>query len=268
MVNIAVIGGGIVGVSSAYLIQKHIPHAKITIIADKFTPETTSDNVAGLWTPYIVGSDENLAYKWVKATYDFCCNLWKSEDSSLHGISLISTINATTKVEPIPFWKDIPLHFRVFTSDELVELNARGVHPDPFVQGYEYISFTCEPKRLIPQMMKSLMKNGAKTIRRKVLSLDEIVGEYDVIINSTGLGALELMKDKEMAPIRGQTYRCIAPWNKRCYLLRGDLDNYIIPNFDINLIGGTKQKGNWNTEPNKADEDHIIKGCEKIVSTT
>ena len=49
--RVAVIGAGVVGLSTAVLIQRHIPRADVTIIADKFDKDTTSDGAAGIFRP-------------------------------------------------------------------------------------------------------------------------------------------------------------------------------------------------------------------------
>jgi glycine/D-amino acid oxidase-like deaminating enzyme len=41
MVNIAVLGAGVVGLSTAINIKRNIAHANVTVIADKFLSETT-----------------------------------------------------------------------------------------------------------------------------------------------------------------------------------------------------------------------------------
>lgn len=49
--NIAVLGAGVIGLTTAIELQKEFRNAKITILADKFTTETTSDGAAGLFRP-------------------------------------------------------------------------------------------------------------------------------------------------------------------------------------------------------------------------
>lgn len=46
--KIAVIGAGIVGITSTCRILEHFPNANITVYADRFSPNTTSDVSAGL----------------------------------------------------------------------------------------------------------------------------------------------------------------------------------------------------------------------------
>lgn len=49
--NIAVLGAGVIGLTTAIELQKEIRNAKVTILAEKFTTETTSDGAAGLFRP-------------------------------------------------------------------------------------------------------------------------------------------------------------------------------------------------------------------------
>lgn len=54
--NIAVVGAGVVGLSTALCIQKSIKNVSVTVIADKFIEETLSFGAGGFLRP-----DENIA---------------------------------------------------------------------------------------------------------------------------------------------------------------------------------------------------------------
>ena len=56
MASIAVVGAGVIGLSSAVYILERDPTLKVTIIADKFSPNTTSDGAAGLILPFVMGN--------------------------------------------------------------------------------------------------------------------------------------------------------------------------------------------------------------------
>lgn len=49
--NIGVVGAGVIGLTTALELQKEFRNAKITILADRFTTETTSDVAAGVFRP-------------------------------------------------------------------------------------------------------------------------------------------------------------------------------------------------------------------------
>jgi len=49
--RIAVVGAGVVGLSTAVRIQQLHDHVSVTVIADRFTTETTSHGAAGIFRP-------------------------------------------------------------------------------------------------------------------------------------------------------------------------------------------------------------------------
>ena len=58
--KVAVVGGGIIGISSAVRAIETVPNVEVTLIADKFTPNTTGDGSAGFWYPYVCGLPERM----------------------------------------------------------------------------------------------------------------------------------------------------------------------------------------------------------------
>lgn len=54
MSRIAIIGGGVIGLTTAIQIQKEISDVYITLFTEKLSPYTTGDVSAGLWTPYLL----------------------------------------------------------------------------------------------------------------------------------------------------------------------------------------------------------------------
>ena len=56
--KIAVIGAGIIGLSSAYVLKTFDDHLDVTLFAEKFSPNTTSDGAAGIFK--INESDKGL----------------------------------------------------------------------------------------------------------------------------------------------------------------------------------------------------------------
>jgi glycine/D-amino acid oxidase-like deaminating enzyme len=50
--------------------------------------------------------------------------------------------------------------------------------------------------------------------------------------------------------------RIKAPWIKNVWMFGS---NYLIPNIDSIVVGGTQQKGDWNTIPSLEDTESILK---------
>lgn len=47
-VNVVVVGAGVIGFSTAVCIAEALPSCSVTLLADKFSPDTTSDGAAGI----------------------------------------------------------------------------------------------------------------------------------------------------------------------------------------------------------------------------
>lgn len=60
MKKIYVIGAGINGMSAAVQLAEYFQNknVQVIVIAEKMTPNTLSDLVAGLWSPYLIGDTE------------------------------------------------------------------------------------------------------------------------------------------------------------------------------------------------------------------
>ena len=122
-----------------------------------------------------------------------------------------------------------------------------------------------DPRYYLPYLMKSISKNGANVVQKKISCLknDSFLDNFDVIVNCTGLGAKKLCNDYKMVPIRGQVIKVKAPWIQNFYVADGA---YIIPGMDgMVTLGGIKQYGDWNNEISLHDKEYILKRCLEIV---
>ena len=63
--TICIVGAGISGLSTAVFLQQSGVKADVTITADKFSPNTTSDVAAGIWIPYNVGDTPDHVVRYV-----------------------------------------------------------------------------------------------------------------------------------------------------------------------------------------------------------
>ena len=47
-VKVVVVGSGVVGLSTAVCLAENLPHCSVTVISERFSPDTTSDGAAGI----------------------------------------------------------------------------------------------------------------------------------------------------------------------------------------------------------------------------
>ncbi|XP_028895278.2 D-aspartate oxidase [Zeugodacus cucurbitae] len=270
--RIAVIGGGVSGISSAVQILEYLKStgspADVTVLSEALTPNTTGDGSAGLWAPYLLsGTPKARVHRWSKQMYDFLKQIWLSEDAGEAGVCLLPFLWLTTTTTTMHdvLWKDIAYSCRRLTQKELDGLNKGKERK--YTDGIEFITYTSEPTKLLPYLMKRFQANGGKIVQQKIANLEDFItsSEYDVIINCTGLGSRECVKDNGMFSIRGQVSRVKANWLYHGLIDESDDGNYIIPNCESVILGGTHQENDYNTKVCPNDKAFIINGCQKIV---
>lgn len=59
----------------------------------------------------------------------------------------------------------------------------------------------------MPYLLHEFRSKGGVIIAKKVESLEELIGAYDVVVNCTGLGARGFVHDQLVHPIRGHIFR-------------------------------------------------------------
>ncbi|XP_011872484.1 PREDICTED: D-aspartate oxidase [Vollenhovia emeryi] len=265
--RVAVIGAGVIGVTSAFAVKSSFPSYDVKIFADVFSPDTTGDGSAGLWGPFLLSDTpaEDIS-RWAGSTHKWLEQLWKAGLSSETGVSLlpVTRVNSDYEDGAEPFWAKLVYGFQKISDQQLQRLNEE--HKSNYRQGWHFITYTAEPVLLLPWLMEKFVALGGKVERRNIKMLHQLAEEgYDLIINCSGLGARELVADKAMTPIRGQVYRVKAPWAMHCILVDDDACNYIIPNIHSVVIGGTHQEGDFDRSVREEDSKHIYDGCCRIM---
>ncbi|KAH8279776.1 hypothetical protein KR054_005552 [Drosophila jambulina] len=272
MPNIAVIGAGVNGVASAIKILEHYlaegQPISVTIISEDFTPNTTGDGSAGLWGPYLLGgTPQSKVYKWSQSMHQFLEKIWLSEDAGEAGVCLLPCVRlSTSTVDAVEdFWRNIVYGAKDLTADQLAAYNVgRSVK---FTSGLSFVTYTSEPVKLLPYLMKRFFRNGGKIVRRKIEDLDAFIEDsgHDVIVNCSGLGSRKLLNDEQMYSVRGQVSRVKANWIFSAVLDESDVGNYIIPNTESVVLGGTHQERDYNTQVCQRDRQFIVSGCRRFI---
>lgn len=183
--------------------------------------------------------------------------LLQSPASAAAGMQLVDAYQLWDKPVELPSWKDIVPLFQT--------LNAKELKLFPGVScthGWKYTTIVCDSQLYIRYLHNQFEEAGGRIQRRKVQNLSELA-EFDLVVNCAGLASKQLFPDDKLTAVRGQVMRVRAPWVKHYINFNGQ--NYIIPNFDTVVLGGTTQRGNFDTTVSEEDTHHILEGCCKLV---
>ncbi|KAJ8399413.1 hypothetical protein AAFF_G00411250 [Aldrovandia affinis] len=256
-VRVVVVGAGVIGLSTAVCIAEALPQCSVTVLADRFSPDTTSDVAAGIIMGGAPLPDIPLEQqrRWFKDTFDHLLAIAESQQASEAGVFLSSGWQVFREVpsERKPFWADDVLGFRFMTDTEL-----RRFPQHKF--GHAFTTVKCECPFYLPWLEKRFKNAGGELKRGRVENLLELCHSYDMVVNCSGLGARALVGDDTVHPTRGQILRVHAPWLKH-FIRDGDGHTYIYPGRDSVTVGGTRQEGDWRLAADAGETKAFLERC-------
>ncbi|XP_017879258.2 tubulin polyglutamylase TTLL13-like [Ceratina calcarata] len=264
--RVAVVGAGVIGMTSALAVKTNFPQFEVHVYADQFSPDTTGDGSAGLWMPYLLGhTPGHKISRWAGSTHRWFEELWKAGLASETGLSLIPFYYVTTDATcNSKSWMNLVYGAHRLRPNELESINAQ--HNTDYKDGWNFLTYTAEPVYLLPWLTRKFEEAGGKLWKRKIRELRELIDEgYDLIINCSGLGARELVGDDTVVPIRGQVARVAASWVFHGILEQHDHGSYIIPNMESVILGGTRQENDYDRVPREEDSKFIRENCCRIL---
>ncbi|KAH9425322.1 hypothetical protein DERP_005927 [Dermatophagoides pteronyssinus] len=270
--KIAIVGGGIIGVTTGLAIQQYLESdliEMITIISQQWTPNTTGDVSAGLIYPYLAAPDtpkqqmERILIDSIK----FFDNLIQDPESSGFGLSRLTLFELFSNNDNVclPIASDELPVIRTLTTNEIQRLFPSI--QQQYQHGNLVETFIAEPSLLLPYLMDKFGKQKGQMITKHVESLVSLKNEYDLIINCTGVDARKLNDvddSDQLRSARGQVMRVKAPWIRHGIIAD---QWYILPQIDSVVLGGTKQLDNYNLEPDPKIAEEIWQNCCQIMPT-
>lgn len=259
MPEIAVVGAGIVGLSTAINILKQVPSAKVTIVADRFNKETTSHGAGGLFRPnvdHLLGVHPDTVTRWSVEGFKFYSSLAVSPEAGDSGHMVMpGYVFSNTEIKN-PLYKSLVFSFRQLTPEELKKLAVS------YKYGYQVTTVITDVSRFLPWLMIKFKDLGGIVEHRHVKTLEEFVGSYDVVVNCAGFRSRDLVGDKSVYPVRGHLLYVKAPWIK--YWVYTEDSAYFVPRFDVVAVGGIRQENNFSLEVDPKDREGILERCYKL----
>ncbi|KAM6463853.1 D-aspartate oxidase isoform 1-T2 [Liasis olivaceus] len=257
--RIVVVGAGLMGLSTAVCISDSITNCSVSVTADRFSPNTTSDVAAGMLIPHLYpGTTIHQQKQWFRETFDHLLSICNSSEASEAGIHLVSgwQIFKAIPEEKTPFWSDVVLGFRSMTEKELMKFPQHKY-------GQAFTTLKCDCPSYLIWLEKRLKENGGQVHVKKIEDLWELHHDFDIVVNCSGIGSQKLTGDLEIYPIRGQVLKVHAPWIKH-FIRDGDGLTYIYPGIHNVTLGGAREKDNWNLSPDPIISKNILDRCSAL----
>ncbi|XP_045918418.1 D-aspartate oxidase isoform X2 [Micropterus dolomieu] len=258
-VRVAVVGAGVIGFSTAVCVAEALPFCSVTLLAEKFSPDTTSDGAAGiLFAERFPDIPLERQKRWFKDSFNHLLAIAQSQHSAEAGVMLSSGWHIFKEVpaDKKPFWSESVIGFRFMTEGELKRF------PDHKF-GQAFTTIKCECSSYLPWLEKRFRKAGGQVEQRMVKSLHELSNSFDIIVNCSGLGSKTLVGDNKVYPVRGQVLKVKAPWLQH-FIRDGDGKTYIYPGIHSVTVGGTRQEGDWRLQVDEGDTKSILVRCSRL----
>jgi glycine/D-amino acid oxidase-like deaminating enzyme len=248
----AVLGAGIVGLTSARLLQRR--GFDVTVYAAALSPETTSNMSWAGFTP-VSGLVRQRTPEW-DAQFRRAVAISYREHQLLvargYGVSWIDSYSPTNSAgstggggnREADGAGDSPLMPEGAETGTIVL--GPGRHPFSTKYCRVGVQMRYEPSIYLEAIMRDIIAFGGKFIVRKfdtprdLMSLDE-----SVIVNCTGLGSKALFGDSELMPIKGQL-TVLVPQPEINYTMGS-----MIPRSDGIVLGHTQLPDDWSLEVNQ-----------------
>lgn len=181
--NIAVVGAGVIGLTTAIELQRG--GHRVTIFARERPAYTTSAVPAAIWFPYHAQPEADVV-RWALATRE---RLRAFVDEPRAGVRWVDFSRVWKDSQPpVEKWMD---ELTWLTQDELPNGFRYGYKvPVPLMENPAYLTF-----------LASLF--DGEVVTTELRSLDEVPDSCDTIVNCTGYGAKSLCNDPELTPGRG-----------------------------------------------------------------
>lgn len=263
--RIAVVGAGVVGLSTTLAIEDVMPSASITIFTDRILDETLSSVAGGIFRPHISPCDGQPIAKiqdWINSSWNHFKKLASSpQESKKSGVRFVSGhMLSSQSLEDClnPLMNGLTHDMASLTKEQL-----SNAFPSKFCHGSFHTTIVTDPRCYMRWMLNKILRR-TNLVMRKVIDLekDDALEDFDVIVNCTGMSSKTLVKDKSLIPIRGQTIRVYAPWISQ--FLYAD-SAYIIPAAGGYVtLGGIKQFSNDKTSLDEDDRKWIWSKCLEV----
>ena len=258
----AVIGAGVIGLTTARLLQDH--GFTVTIYAAALPPDTTSNVAAGLFGVTEIADTDQLNGPFkpqLQEAVRFAHRYFQPFVGRDYGVDWLTfyLIGDEPQTQPPDF--AVTPEIYPFTT------YGPGEHPFPTKYAASFPTMIAATNIFLPRLVDEFVARGGKIEVKSFGSRAELGGLTEpLLVNCTGLGAKALFGDEELMPIKGQL-TLLRPQADidYCYL-DGRNFVYMFPRSDGIILGGSHEEGVATTTPDPQVAARIFKEHSRIIA--
>jgi len=255
----AVVGCGVVGLSTARLLQQR--GYAVTIYTKAMPPDTTSNVAGGLWSPVTLYDHERVTPEFRRQFGEagrFAFRRYQSLVGEAYGVRWLPlySLSRDSAYQPPPSESAASEIEPLFPDARQLTRTEHGFDV-PYV--YRRYSMLIEPAIYLNALLRDFLTARGDLVVREFRDARDLASLPEALLfNCTGLGARDLFHDDELIPIRGQL-SFLLPQPEIDYMTVGPGDIYMFPRHDGVLLGGSHQRGVWDTQVDPTTTDRVLR---------
>lgn len=262
----AVMGCGVVGITSARLLQLRGFH--VTIYTKDLPPHVTSSNATGTWSPsYRLIEDPYLTDAFIERWQEAAQYSFRTYQNLLGLNDIVTWVDEyvirKNHKQPVPGHSDRLEVPELLPSEQVL---TKGNHPFDADTVIKNTSLVFNIPSYLNKHINDFFAFGG-TIKIKKFNTLEDVDALDekCILNCTGLGSKALFNDNNLTPVSGQL-SFLIPQPDFNYRLTTD-NGYAIPRKDGIVLGGNALVDNWDDTPDPEQTAKVVKALQDVMQT-
>jgi D-amino-acid oxidase len=273
--RVTVVGGGVIGLTVAYVLSDLFD---VVLVAERVGAATNSRLATAVWHVYLIKDEGEIAdddphLEWAEQTLSRLIDLSNTHPEC--GLEMIDGVELFRRPLPEaePSWMALArrhLSLTMLTPDEVAAYNVygdRGLrHEDqvalerrPVIWGYSLRAPATAMPHYLSWLEGEVTKKGVSINQAELATLADISDPGLALVNCCGIGARELVGDKDFVPYKGQYFvLCGDDGAPRSYI--GDDDHpagmaYVVPRAGQVAVGGSAEPGCESTSSDIRWED-------------